>query len=130
MSCDHRLNPDGTDAQVGPIPNSTRAQQYMEAQGESKQWRHVWWVCGGYVVGMWWEYGGDVVGIWYVEVTRWVCGGNKVEMWREQGGYVEGTWWDVEGTWWDVEGTWWGGVHKVECGEILEGNSVNYPLPL
>lgn len=38
MSCDSsRLNPDGTDAQIGPIPNSTRAQQYVETQGESKQ---------------------------------------------------------------------------------------------
>ena len=56
MSCDvvlcHvipcRLNPDGTDAQIGPIPNSTRAQQYIEEQGESKSLvpgRR--WECGG-----------------------------------------------------------------------------------
>jgi hypothetical protein len=30
-----RLNSDGTDERMGPIPNSTKAQEYLEAQGES-----------------------------------------------------------------------------------------------
>ena len=31
-----RLSADGTDEQVGAIPNSTRAQEYLAAQGECK----------------------------------------------------------------------------------------------
>lgn len=31
-----RLNSDGTDEQIGPIPNSMKAQEYLEAQGESE----------------------------------------------------------------------------------------------
>ena len=31
-----RLNSDGTDEQIGPIPNSIKAQEYLEAQGESE----------------------------------------------------------------------------------------------
>ena len=32
-----RLNADGTDEQVGAIPNSMKAQEYLEAQGECKK---------------------------------------------------------------------------------------------
>ena len=32
-----RLNSDGTDEQIGAIPNSMKAQQYLEAQGESEE---------------------------------------------------------------------------------------------
>ena len=32
-----RLNSDGTDERMGPIPNSIKAQEYLEAQGESKK---------------------------------------------------------------------------------------------
>ena len=41
---------------------------------------HMWWVCGGYVVGIWWVCGGYVVGMW------WVFGGYVVSMWWVFGG--------------------------------------------